>query len=82
MVHKIYDEKMSVDNVRFLLPLKQKLILLRLVFVLCLTALSTRIINGKSFLVNIGKRKDLKTENKKQNKLVLGIQGPVVHNKT
>ena len=82
MVHKIYDEKMSVDNIRFLLPLKQKLILLRLVFVLCLTALSTRIINGKSFLVNIGKRKDPKTENKKQNELVLGIQGPVVHNKT
>ena len=46
---------------------------------LCLTVLSTRIINGKSFLVNIGKRKDLKTENKKQNKLVLGIQGSVVH---
>ena len=57
MVHKIYDEKMSVDDVRFLLPLKQKLILLRLVFVLCLMALSTRIINGKSFLVNIGKKK-------------------------
>ena len=32
MVHKIYDEKMSVDNVSFRSPLKQKLILVSLVF--------------------------------------------------
>lgn len=58
MVHEIYDEKMSVEMSLFLLTLQEKqVILVNLCFLLCLTAISTRIINGKWFSCQYWKKR-------------------------
>ena len=61
MVHEIHDEKMSEYNVTFRLALQQKLTLVNLRFlVLCLTAITKRIINGKWFCCQYWNRKSFK----------------------
>ena len=65
MVHEIYDEKMSVEMSLFLLTLQEKqVILVNLCFLLCLTAISTRVINGKWFSCQYWKKRA--SENLKQ----------------